>query len=258
MIPTSNLRSDFKLIDCDRKKQKKSKKEEDIMIIGKVSYWDTKSRNLIVELDNGSLVRLTPEQISIYPLDKLDKDGIPCVVQRMLGKGISMLIDSEGNFSHSKLMMQDFSDLAIGNKVMAKVLRFSPLSVVLKYRSLNLFLPRKEVSLARFKSFDEYFHLGESIQVKVINKTTPSLYPVVSYRACFMEDLVNFQPHQLVVGKVLTPVVRNDGVFIEISPNVAGIMDCDNPKVFTYGEKVVCLVKKITPKGLRLSFSSRL
>lgn len=44
------------------------------MIIGKVSYWDTKSRNLIVELDNGSLVRLTPEQISIYPLDKLDKE----------------------------------------------------------------------------------------------------------------------------------------------------------------------------------------
>ncbi len=228
------------------------------MTVGKASYWDTKARNLIVELENGCLIRLTPEEISLYPLDKPDEDGVPRVVQRMLGKEISMLIDDQGYFSHSKIMMQDFAGLAIGDKVMAKVLRFSPLSVILKYRSLNLFLPRKEVSLARFKSFDEYFHRGESIQVKILNKATPNVYPVVSYRACFMEDLGNFQPHQLVVGKVLTPVVRNDGVFIEISPNVAGIMDCDNPKVFTYGEKVVCLVKKITPKGLRLSFSSRL
>lgn len=227
------------------------------MIIGKASYWDSTIRRLIVELNNGSLTSLSPEQISIYPLGKVDKDGIPSVVQRMLGKEISMTLDIDGNLSHSELMMHEFSQLEIGKIVYAKVIRFSPLAAILKYRGLSLFLPKQEVSLARFKSFDEYFHLGQSIKVKVLNKTTPSLYPVVSYRACFMESLLDFQPHQLVVGRVLEPVLHGDGVFIEVSPNVAGIMDCDNPKLFTYGEKVSCLLKRVTPKGLRLCFSSR-
>ena len=221
--------------------------------------WNPIRKTLDVEVpDKDSFVRLKEEDISIYSTAKSGKNHtIPYEVFNLLGKPISLIQKSDGSFSHSTCMLNEFNALNVGDVIKATVIRITRISVLLKYKGLTLFIPFKEISDSRFYDAHEYFKLYHKVFVKVIQKSDPSSYIIVSYKRCFSDNLNNYNSYDIVIGKVTSEVTYfNDGLFIEISPRVSGIMNCNDPSMFKYGDKVRCRVRRVTPKGLKLDFLS--
>ncbi len=115
----------------------------------------------------------------------------------------------------------------------------------------------EDISVARIKSPEERFKIGQKIKVmvKCIDKNKQRF--LLTYKellGTWEENIKDFSEGDIVTGIVRETEKSKNGIFVELKPNLIGLADYkENMK---YGEKVKVSIRKIIPekKKVKLVF----
>ena len=113
-----------------------------------------------------------------------------------------------------------------------------------------------DISVARMKSPEERLHIGQKIKVKIkeIDKENKKFY--LSYKELLgsWEDNVKDLKEGLIVkGIVRECTKKQDGIFIELKPNLVGL--CEYKNGLEYGKEVNVRIKKIIPDKKKIKLT---
>lgn len=113
----------------------------------------------------------------------------------------------------------------------------------------------RDVSASWLRNMNEYFHKGDKIWVKVLNTDSLGQF-ILSYKDVFPKyNPYNYKTGDHVIGSISELNAQKDGFFVNITPQIRGIVDIsDNMPKLHYGQFVECYVKKPTADGLKLRF----
>lgn len=116
-----------------------------------------------------------------------------------------------------------------------------------------------DISVARMKSPDERLHIGQKIKVKIkeIDKENKKFY--LSYKellGSWEDNIKDFSEGSVVKGIVKECTKNQDGIFIELKPNLVGL--CEYKEGLEYGKEVNVRIKRIIPdkKKIKLTLES--
>lgn len=225
---------------------------------GIAERWN-QEKGLIVKIPEKGFITIPKTEITLYPFEKIDKLGIPLEVKSLLRRNILFLKQDNGIFSRKAIMKMDFNSLHAGEIVEAKVYSISNIGIFLRYKTLTMFCPISEISNSFVKSPDEYFYKGQTIKVKVLPNLDENRYVVVSYKATFNPDMFRFSIGDTLVCKVTNIHESINAYFLEITPAIKGLLNIsDCPLQLNYGDRIIANVRKITPKGINVSFSQKI
>ena len=106
----------------------------------------------------------------------------------------------------------------------------------------------EDLSVVRIKSPDERLKVGQKVKcmVKYIDEKTGKIN--LSYKNClgtWEENVSNFKEGMTVKGIVRDTEKNNNGVFIELTPNLVGMTEYTEE--LKYGQTVDVCIKKIVP-----------
>ena len=106
----------------------------------------------------------------------------------------------------------------------------------------------EDLSVVRIKSPDERLKVGQKVKcmVKYIDEKTGKIN--LSYKNClgtWEENVSNFKEGMTVKGIVRDTEKNNNGVFIELTPNLVGMTEYTDQ--LKYGQTVDVCIKKIVP-----------
>ncbi|MBR6613685.1 MAG: hypothetical protein IKK84_02850 [Clostridia bacterium] len=110
---------------------------------------------------------------------------------------------------------------------------------------------------ARIRSTAEICKKGDSFFVKVLNLDELGRFNV-SYKDTFPEyNPDSYTPGEMITGVINEPVDSNfSGFFVNVSPQVAGILDYQTwHPILHYGDTVECVISSASKKGLHLKLS---
>lgn len=216
-------------------------------------------KGLIVRLPKRGFITIPIDEISLYPLSKVDEFGIPLEVKSILGGKVVFCNKEDGTFSRKKVMQEDFKSIEIGDILKASVYAITNIGVFLHYRTLIIFCPIFEISNCFVKQANEYFLKGQKVEVMVTSKPNESLYIIGSYKDTFDDDPFQYAVGDTLVCKVTKVHPHIQAYFLEITPAVKGLLDIYNcPIQLKYGDKIIAIVKRITDKGIKVNFVKKL
>lgn len=225
---------------------------------GIAERWN-QEKGLIVRIPEKGFITIPKTEISLYPFDKVDKFGIPLEVKSLLRRNIVFLKKENGVFSRKAIMMEDFNNLYVGKIVEAKISSIANIGIFLRYKTLIMFCPISEISNSFVKTPDECFYKGQSINVKVLSKPDENRYVIVSYKATFNPDMFRFSIGDTLVCKVTNVNESIEAYFLEVTPAINGILNInDCPITLKYGDRIIGIVRKITSKGIKISFQQKI
>ena len=229
-----------------------------------------RSDALIVKLGEELFGTLPFEETTIYPFtySTNKKKPLPLQIYTILKKQIRIKVtsinfstDSEDNIvlSRKANMIEAVERLSKREYVLFKVTSLTP-SLVFGDCGDGICgrITISEVTKSRIQNVAEYFHVNDELIVKILNMDELNRFNL-SYKERFPE----YNPKQFMVGDsyvatVPAPVDQaHSGYFVCINPQVTGIMDADTSMRFQYGERVVCRVKRVCNKGLKLTFVNK-
>lgn len=216
--------------------------------------WRKSSNSLLLVTESGELIGIDEEHFSRF--QKLASNGIPYEYFWLASQNITVAKLDSGIYSRKAVMESVIANLEVGNIFEAKIVSVKPASAFLEYDGVYFHLERKEISTSYIKSVEEYFTVGQVVSVMLLNKGDASHYPEVSYKRAFPDSLQNYSSGDFVKFKVTNFSQEVNGFFGEISPAVSGIMDVekvpDGTLPLEYGDVLLCKVKNVSSKGLRL------
>lgn len=125
---------------------------------------------------------------------------------------------------------------------------------------INGFLRIIDVCKARIRNISEYFHKHDMVWMSVLEVDDTKQFSL-SYKNTFPPySPKDFRTGDVYQGRIGEPVDRlHSGYYIDISPNVNGIMDANSmTPILRYGDKVECYISKSDAKGLKLKFLKKL
>ncbi len=110
-----------------------------------------------------------------------------------------------------------------------------------------------DISVARMKSPEEKLQLGQKIDVKIkmVDKENKKFF--LSYKdmlGTWEENAKEFSEGSIVTGTVKETAKNNNGLFIELKPNLIGM--CEYTNKIKYGDKVNVKIKKIIPEKKKI------
>lgn len=111
----------------------------------------------------------------------------------------------------------------------------------------------EDLSVARIKSPEERLKIGQNIQVKVksINKEDNKI--MLSYKdtlGSWQENAGKFQEGTYVKGIVRETEKNNNGIFIELTPNLVGMAEYTDQ--LEYGQEVDVYIRRIIPEKKKI------
>lgn len=222
-------------------------------IKAKVVGWNSRSRQLKIHIPSiPYVVPVLEEEISVYPLTKLSRRGIPTAVSVLIGTNIYVSQSSTGIFSRKAVQEYEYNLLEEGQIVQAKVANIGS-SLYLSYKSLTFYCARKEVSNSYVIDLNDYFSVGQMVDVKILEKKGSNKYVTVSYKQAYPDTLENYHRGDVVYGRITSNLQPENCYFVEINPQIRGLMDFYSP-MFKYGDKVICKVIGKNASGLRLEY----
>lgn len=107
----------------------------------------------------------------------------------------------------------------------------------------------EDLSVVRIKSPADRLQIGQKVKcmIKYINEETGKIN--LSYKDClgtWEENIENFREGMTVKGIVRDTEKNNNGVFIELTPNLVGMTEYTQE--LKYGQTVDVCIKKIVPE----------
>lgn len=225
---------------------------------GIAERWN-QEKGLIVRIPEKGFITIPKTEISLYPFDKVDKFGIPLEIKSLLWRNIVFLKKENGVYSRKAIMREDFNSLNINQIVEAKISSVASIGIFLRYKTLIMFCPISEISNSFVKNASECFYKGQSINVKVLSKPDESRYVIVSYKGTFNQDMFRFSVGDTLVCKVTNVNESIEAYFLEVTPAINGILNInDCPIPLKYGDRIIGRVRKITSKGIKLTFQQKI
>lgn len=220
---------------------------------GKVINWDSTLRRLEVATPKG-LIYIPEDEITTYSLEKIAPSGIPNEILDLYNQTISFVPLSKGCWSRKAVMEKDYNAIHNGDIIQGRVIAFSESgNTFFHYKSLTLISSMKDLSTSFVTNPREYLQIAQTVSLKILQKSLYS-YTKVSYSAAYPDNVANYNQGCVLTCKV--SMVRKDlnAYFLEVSPSVRGIMDSRHCPDLSYGKMVICHVRKVTPKGLKLKY----
>lgn len=109
------------------------------------------------------------------------------------------------------------------------------------------------MSVARIKTPLERLKIGERVNtmIKSIDKQTGKL--ILTYKellGTWEENIKDFEEGCTVVGIARETEKDNNGIFVELKPNLVGLADYKDD--IEYGQKVSVYIKKIIPEKKKI------
>ncbi len=114
----------------------------------------------------------------------------------------------------------------------------------------------EDLSVVRIKSPEERVKVGQKIKcmVKSIDEQTGKIN--LSYKDClgsWEENISNFKEGMKVKGIVRNAEKNKNGIFIELTPNLAGMTEYTEN--LQYGQTIDVCIKKILPEKKKIKLS---
>jgi len=111
----------------------------------------------------------------------------------------------------------------------------------------------EDISIARIKSPLERFKIGQriNVMVKTIDKQTGRL--ILTYKellGTWEENIKDYEEGSTVIGIAREIEKANNGIFIELKPNLVGLADYKDG--IEYGQKLSVYIKKIIPEKKKI------
>lgn len=111
----------------------------------------------------------------------------------------------------------------------------------------------QDISVARIKTPAERFKIGQKIKVVVKSIDNENKRITFSYKellGTWQENAKLFNEGDIVVGIARETEKNNNGIFIELKPNLVGLAEY-KPNI-EYGENVIVNIKKIIPEKKKI------
>lgn len=213
-----------------------------------------KDYNLHVKLDNGVRGIIPREEIQAT---NLDKEGLPkpnlCIgkvhkyVQFKLKQKDGDNIVFSRKDAQEDVINSIKSDLKVGEIVKGIVKNITPYGAFVDIGGGVVGLAHiEDLSVARIKTPFERLKIGQKIDivVKYIDRSTGKIN--LSYKeilGTWEENANNYTAGMRTKGIVREKEKNNNGIFIELSPNLVGMSEYKEG--LNYGEKVDVFIKKI-------------
>ena len=150
------------------------------------------------------------------------------------------------------------NDLQVGQKIQGIVKNIKPYGVFIEIGGGVVGLAHiEDLSVARIKSPAERVKIGQKIDVVVKSIDRNDGKVILSYKellGSWEENVKNFKEKTKVKGIVRETEKNNNGIFIELTPNLVGMAEYVDG--LEYGKEVEVYIKKIVPdkKKIKLLF----
>ncbi len=111
----------------------------------------------------------------------------------------------------------------------------------------------EDLSVVRIKSPEERLQIGQKVKcmVKEVNEETKKIN--LSYKDClgtWDENVKNFKEGMTVKGIVRNTEEKKNGIFIELTPNLVGMVEYTDK--LEYGQPIDVYIKKIIPEKKKI------
>lgn len=218
--------------------------------------------NLHVSLGNGIDAVMPRNEIEAI---NADKDGCPreslCTgkVNKFVQFRVKEMNDSGDIIISRKDVQKDAlnwikNDLQVGQKVQGIVKNIKPYGVFIEIGGGVVGLAHiEDLSVARIKSPSERVKIGQKIDVLVKSIDRNDGKVILSYKellGTWEENVKNFKEKTQVKGIVRETEKNNNGIFIELTPNLVGMAEYVDG--LEYGETVDVFIKKIIPEKKKI------
>lgn len=218
--------------------------------------------NLHVNLGNGINAIMPRNEIEAI---NANEDGFPreSLCTGKVNKFVQFRIkemDEDGDVIISRKDVQKDAlnwiknDLQIGQKVQGIVKNIKPYGVFIEIGGGVVGLAHiEDLSVARIKSPAERVKIGQKIDVIVKSIDREEGKVILSYKellGTWEENAQNFKEKTQVKGIVRETEKNNNGIFIELTPNLVGMAEYVDG--LEYGETVDVYIKKIVPEKKKI------
>lgn len=210
--------------------------------------------NLYVKMDNGLEGIMPREEIEAI---NIDENGLPktnlCIgkVHKYVQYKVKEKSDENIILSRKEVQKEVIkyikTDLQVGETVNGIVKNITPYGAFIDIGGGVVGLVHiEDLSVARIKSPFERIKIGQKLKivVKYIDREAGKIN--LSYKEIFgswEENAQNFSVGMKVRGIVRETAKNNDGIFIELTPNLVGM--AEYKRGLNYGDKVDVIIKKI-------------
>jgi len=234
-------------------------------VTGRVEKLLPEQQIVVVRLGDEIVSHMPYCEATIYPLryPKNLTSSIPANIYSLVGKNIRVRITGIGGH-FIKVSRKASMISALENIYKSELATFHIKSVEHKCAFGDVgagIIGRMiidEVCRTHIKSIKEYFKPNAIIPIKIL-EITEDKCANVSYKQTFQPyNKQEYTVGMVVRGKVCDYIrnSKNPGFYINISPQVSGIMDVKSgQKQFKYGAMVECLIRDASEHGLHLDFS---
>ena len=243
-------------------------KMTDEPIIGKITKWNSYSKELEVRLGNGFTGILPVKEASIYPCILANGQLTPSV-RSLIGRTVMLSIDSIDltvvdpriMLSRKKNMLKAFDIISnsIGEEVQCAVINCCEFGVFVDIGSgITGLIPSILLSVARYcHPLDLGLKTGDQITAKLVSIEDD--YRITLNFKDGVENLAySLNPDDLIEATILQPINKS-GYFAYINANTPGVIDVPENVPCNYGDKVVAVVKGTRtnhPDQVKLTFVS--
>ena len=218
--------------------------------------------NLHLNLGNGINAIMPRDEIEAI---NANEDGFPreSLCTGKVNKYVQFIVKEmkdDGNLIISRKDVQQDAlnwiknDLQVGQKVSGIVKNIKPYGVFIEIGGGVVGLAHiEDLSVARIKSPAERVRIGQRIDVIVKSIDRDEGKVILSYKellGTWEENVKNFKEKTQVKGIVRETEKNNNGIFIELTPNLVGMAEYVDG--LEYGESVNVYIKKIIPEKKKI------
>lgn len=233
-------------------------------VIGKVLEIDKLKQLIYVRLGDYVVGNLPFSEVTIYPhtYSKMNPEltipfQIACLIDKVICTKIISMNDSTIVLSRKVSMFEAFEE--VKNKDILPFLVSDALSTQVfgdVGYGLQARIFVKELCKSRVFSTSEICQKGDCLFVKRIDIDDTKRFNV-SYKETFQKyNPLNYNRGDTLIARISNPVDNTfSGFFVQITPQVCGIMDYNSSlPLLRYGDKVECMVSRAVQNGLHLKF----
>ena len=243
-------------------------KESQTPLVGRVTLWNSNSKELEVCLGNGFKGILPIKDASVYPCI-LENGQLAPSTRSLIGRTVLLLVetvDFSGNepkiiLSRKRNMQNAFNIISnsIGKEVACVVTNCCDFGVFVDISSgITGLIPSTLLSVSRYcHPFDLGIKLGDKITAKIVSAESNSRI-TLNYKDRFENLAYSLNHSDLIEATVLQPINSN-GYFAYVNANTPAVVDVPENIFCNYGDKIVAVVKggrTNRPEQLRLTFVS--
>lgn len=221
-------------------------------VVGTAIEFDSRKRQLIVEL-GGSCRGIIPEdEVSVYDLTYAKGKSVPQQVTSIISRQIRAIVtdvinDSTFILSRRQSMIEAWETLKDGKNTVGVVINNISYGIFLDVgNGIVTYISTAECSSTWISDTRTWFKDGEELLIRILSKGSNPTNRIISSRRLI--DITKVKIGDICCVRIGTKIVG--GYFCEVTPYWRGIID--SSEQFYEGEVVKGIVKKITAKGVKL------